>query len=333
MKFSHCLFTFISIFVFSISYFSQSKPEKKPEKISEKSKKEKSYKKSDEPIEVKANIMVLDPQNYPIDDVKQEDLKIFEDGVEQKITYFAKKENDLNIGLVMDNTGSMRTQFGEIIRAGATLVGVLRPRDEMFLMRFVSSDNIEIVEPWTSDKARLNKGLAYMFVAGGASAVIDAIYLSADKLLEREKANKQKRCALILITDGEDRQSFYKKEDIFKLFKGSDAQVFTIGLIGELQEKDVRQSSVRFLNQLALETGGASYFVESSKGKNFEAALISALKAILAELGSQYVVGYTSTNVKRDDLTRKLRVEIANGGKGEKRQCFIRAEFIVPKEK
>lgn len=172
-----------------------------------------------------------------------------------------------------------------------------------------------------------------MFVEGGQSAIVDALYLSVNKLLEREKANKQKRSALILITDGEDRQSYYKKEEVFRLFKGSDAQIFTIGLIGELPDKNIRQNSTRFINQLSLETGGASYFVNSQKRKEFESALLLALKAIITELSSQYVIGYTSTNVKRDDLARKLRVEIADGSKGEKRQGFVRAEFTVPKEK
>ena len=323
MKISRTIFASLLLCLFGIGFVhSQDKSEKK------------SNDKKAEPkaIEVKANLMVLDADGKFANDIKLEDLKIYEDGAEQKITYLAKKENALNIGLVIDNTGSMRTQLERIVTAGRTFVSNLRPQDEIFLVRFVSSEKVYIVQEWTSNKTLLSNALENMYIEGGASAIIDGLYLSANKVLEREKANKSKRGALILISDGEDRNSYYKRQQLFDLFKESDVQIFTIGLIDEIRSEKIKKNSVGFINQLALETGGAAFILQG-KNKEIEDGLVQSLKAILSELNSQYVIGYTSTNQKRDGSLRKLTVQIADGAKGEKRQTFIRESFVVPEEK
>ena len=279
-------------------------------------------------IEVKVNLLVTHGDGKFADDVKLEDLRIYEDGVEQKVTYFAKKQNAFNVGLVVDNTGSMRSQLDTVISAGATFVGNTRPQDEVFILRFVNRDKIEIVQDWTTDKQRLNNALGNLFVEGGQSAVVDALYLSANEILKREKNDKTSRNALILISDGEDRDSFYNQRQLFELFRGSDTQVFTVALVGQFQDGKSKSTAKNFINQLSLETGGASFFVNSK-----QAELVSALKGILTELNSQYVIGYTSTNQKRDGKSRKLTVQIADGAKGEKRQTTLRESFVVPEEK
>ena len=331
MKVSRIVFAFFLLCFFGIGFaYSQ-----------DKSKKDKSKDKDSSPqsIQVKANLMVLEPNNN-FADIKLEDIKIYEDGAEQKITYFAKKENALNIGLVMDNTGSMRSQFNRITAAGVTFVNNIRLQDEVFVIRFVDSDHIEILQEWTANKKLLNSALSNMFIEGGRSAVIDAIYLAVNEVLEREKTDKSKRSAIILITDGEDRDSYYNQKELFDLLKTSDVQIFIIGLTQDLSDqrneytkkKNPKTDSENFIKLLALKTGGAAFILEG-KNKEFENALVQSLKSILTELNSQYVIGYTSTNQKRDGLARKLTVQIADGANGEKRQAFIRESFVVPEEK
>jgi Ca-activated chloride channel homolog len=320
MKISRIITATLLICLAGISFaFSQNDAKK------DKSKNEKAAAKS---VEVKANLLVVNADGKFIDDVKLEDLKIYEDGTEQKVTYFAKKQNAFNVGLVVDNTGSMRSQLDTVISAGATFVGNMRPQDEVFILRFVGRDKIEIVQELTADKQRLNNALGNLFVEGGQSAVIDALYLSANEIAKHEKADKTSRNALILISDGEDRDSFYNQKQLLELFKGSDTQIFTVGLIGGVQEGKPKSMVKNFINQLALKTGGAAFFVN---GKPAE--LVAALKGILTELNSQYVVGYVSTNQKRDGKSRKLTVQIADGAKGEKRQPTMRESFVVPEEK
>jgi Ca-activated chloride channel family protein len=303
----------------------------------DKNSKEKDKKTEQKPVAVEANVMVLDSADKYIDDIKQEDLKIFEDGVEQKITYFAKKEPVLNLGLVIDNTGSMRVQFDKILSTGAVLAVNLRPTDEAFLVRFVSSDKIETVQEWTSDRARLKAGLEQMYIEGGQSAITDALYLSATKMTERAKKDAAKRYALVLITDGEDRASFYTLDKMLSLVEKTDVQIFVIALTRDLSDKkdiitkvkNSKTNAEKYARTVALETGGNAYVLSD---KYSDDDLLKILKSLVAELRSQYVVGYVSTNQKRDNLPRKLTVQVADGAKGEKRKGVIRENFVVPKE-
>lgn len=319
MKFTRIISAlFLIFFVFAFG-FAQEKDSKKDKKNEPK------------PVEVKVNVLVKDVSGNLVDDIKVENLKIFEDGVEQKITYFAKKEPVLNVGLVMDTTGSVRLFLDDIINAGVSFTSNLTKKDEAFLVRFVSSDKIRLVQDWTSNADRLQRSLGELYIEGGQSAVIDALYSSTQKILEREKQQKSTRYALILISDGEDRDSFYDEAQLYQLFKGTDIQIFPIVFPAKYTKKGEKEIR-RFINKMALETGGTAFFLDS-EGKNFAGDLTAAAKAVADELRSQYVVGYTSTNPKRDDSARKLTVQVADGEKGEKRQGFVRESFVAPKEK
>jgi Ca-activated chloride channel homolog len=290
-------------------------------------KKEKDKKPESKPIEIKANLLVMDAKNNYANDIKQEDVKIFEDGVEQKITYFAKKEPILNTGILMDNSGSIRTLLDEFTMVGSTIVNNLRDADEAFVIRFIDSDKIEVIEDWTFDKAKLNEALANMYVEAGQSAVLDAVYLAAQKILERESKDKNKRYAIFMVSDAEDRDSYYKFDNVLKLFKGTDLQVFLLSYAENAPK--AKKKARKLSHLLTLETGGTTYTLDKKHTKD---ELIEVLKKIVLELRSNFVVGYTSTNLKRDGLPRKLRVELADGSKGEKRQALIRDGFTVPEE-
>lgn len=281
------------------------------------------------PVEIKANVLVKDVSDSFVDDIKIENLKIFEDGVEQKLTYFVKKEPILNIGLVMDNTGSMRVFLEDVVRSGKNISNYLIKQDEVFAVRFIDSSKIQLIQDWTSEKRLLNISLDNMFIEGGQSAIIDALYISGQKILDREKKDKSKRYALVIVTDGEDRASFYNETELFKLFTGTDIQIFPIVIPGDFS-KSKQKSVGNFINRLALQTGGTSLFL--AKKKNLEDEISLATRKISDELRAQYVIGYTSTNQKRDGSTRKLTVQVADSEKGEKRQAFIRESFVVPKE-
>lgn len=332
MKLSRQLFAATLVFIFASLCFSQAKWEKK----SDKKKEEKISKKFRNALEIKANVFISDASRKPLDDVKIDDLKIYEDGIEQKITYFAKKEDALNLGFVIDNTGSLRPQEKIVAAIGAALTRDLRPVDEAFIVRFVSSDKVEMVQDWTADKKLLDEALKNLYTEGGQSAIIDAVYLTAEKILEREKSDKKTRRALVLITDGDERDSYHKLDETLALFDKTDVQIFVFALQKELSKdsggeftkyRNPREEAAKFVQTLALETGGAAYIFDK---KYTIEQLNAALKSIGTELGSQYVIGYTSTNQKRDGSTRKLSVKIADGAAGEKRQGIVRESFDVP---
>lgn len=346
MKLSPRIFAFLLVFVFSSVCLPQNKPDAKPEKQSERKKEKQSNKKPAAPVVVKANVSVADAGGKLVNDLKAEDFKIYEDGVEQKITSFTRKESALSVVFVVDNSGSLRSQLKTVSSIVSSLAAGLRPaRDEALIVRFVGSDNITTVQEWTSDKALLTAAPEYFYAEGGQSAIIDALYLSAQQILEREKTDKSKRCALVLISDGEERASYYDAGALFALFEKSDAQIFSFAVVQDLQAsridydsekrkartvKNVKEKAAAFVQTLALETGGAAYIFDK---KYTPDDVNAALKSLAAELGSQYIVGYTSTNQKRDGLPRKLAVQINDGAAGEKRQAAARESFVVPEEK
>ena len=322
MKISRIITATLLICLAGISFaFSQNDSKK------DKSKNEKAKAKS---IEVKANLLVMTADGKFIDDVKSDDLKVYEDGVEQKVTYFAKNPNNLNVGFVIDNTGSMRPLLSEIVKAASILAANLQSTDEAFVVRFVDRTKISVEQPWTSNKAELKDALENLYIEGGQSAITDALYLSTEQLLERRKQDAAKRYALILISDGEERDSYYNPENLFNILRGTDVQIFMLSY-ANLAPKNPKDA-VKFSNRVTFETGG---IVRLLSKKRPDEEIIDALKAIVGELRSNYIIGYTSTNQVRgkDAPPRKLTVQVADGAKGEKRLLNVRESFVVPENK
>ena len=315
MKFTRIIFTFCFIILFStVSAFPQDRAKDKKSK--------------QKPVFIKTNVAVLDANGNFINDTKLENIKVFEDGVEQKLTYFAQKEPILDLVLVFDNTGSMRTTFNEVAKISSVFGNLfLLDKNEVLVVRFVGSDKIEIRQDWTSNKKYVQEAVDNLYIEGGQSAILDAVYLSAQTVLLREEEAKSKRYAILLISDGEERDSYYNFEQTIALFNGTDLQVFLLSFAetAAINKKDARI----FSHLLTLETGGTVYLMPKKFTQN---DIIEALKKIAGELRSQYIVGYTSTNQKRDGLARKLTIEIADNEKGEKRLGFIREGFVVPKD-
>ena len=278
------------------------------------------------PIEVKANVMVLDSKNELVNDIKLEDIKVFEDGVEQKLTSFSKKE-PLTLALVVDNSGSLRSQFDTVISVAKLAVVNLDADDEAAVIRFVSSDKIQVSQEWTSDKRKLVNAVENLYVEGGQSAIVDALFLAAEKLKEKENSAKSKKYAVLLISDCEEQASYYTLAQLITSIRDKDVQIFPFALMGDINPR-TSKSARAFAATLSLRTGGNVYFLE----KKFQQdPILANLKALFIELRSQYVIGYTSSNLARDS-NRKLRVEVRDGEKGEKRQGIIREGYYVPEK-
>lgn len=327
MKFLRQILALAVVFVFSNVCFSQNKIENNKE--------EKHSKKSDNLISVKTNILILDANGQPANDVKSEDLKIFEDGIEQK-NISLTKISGINVGMAIDNSASVRTQLNQISAAANLIVNNLHERDEAFLMRFVSSDKIEVFQDWTSNKPSLLEAIENMYIEGGASAVLDAVYLAAEAIAEKAKNDASKRNILIIISDCEERGSFYKRKEVLKKIKESNVEIYTIGFVQRLflsstsDYKSPREVAVDLAELLTLETNGTAYFPKSSKKNQKE--VVEAAQAVLSELRSQYFIEYVSTNQKSGDKNRKLRVEVAAGAKGERRTAIVRENIRIPND-
>ena len=108
---------------------------------------------------VNITVRVVDRNNRPVNNLPQSDFKVYEDGVLQQIDFFSKSEVPTNYSLVVDNSGSLRLQIEQIIEAGKYLVGTNRADDETAIIRFVSSDKIEVLQDFSKNKTDLNDAL------------------------------------------------------------------------------------------------------------------------------------------------------------------------------
>ncbi len=280
---------------------------------------------------VNLNVRVIDRTNRPINTLTQNDFKVYEDNVLQPIEFFSKSEVPTNYALVIDNSGSLRFQLEKVIEASKIIVGTNRADDETSVVRFVSSDKIEVTQDFTSNKTDVNDALDNLFVEGGQTAIIDAIYLAAEKVDSYEKTrnpNDKKRRALILVSDGEDRDSFYKEQQLYELLRESDVQIYAIGFINELSKeggfigKSPQGKAKAFLERLATETGGKVYF------PNDVSELGSIAQTISSELRTQYSIGYSPTNTAQSNGFKNIKVVVADGPKKEKRIAITRAGII-----
>lgn len=276
---------------------------------------------------VNLNVRVIDRNNRPINNIKQNEFKIYEDNVLQDIAFFSKSEVPTNYGLVIDNSGSLRFQLEKVIEASKIIVGTNKPADETMVIRFVSSQKIEIIQDFTANKAELNDALENLFTEGGQTAIIDAIYLAAEKVDQYENSRKgdRMRRALILVSDGEDRDSFYKEAQLFELLRETDVQIYAIGFVSELSKesgfisKSPQGKAKAFLQRLADETGGKAYFPASPNELNTIATDIAS------ELRTQYSIGYQPSNDKNDGSFRNIRVVVDDGPNKQKRIAVTRS--------
>ena len=283
---------------------------------------------------VNLQVRVIDRNNKPINNLRKEEFHVLEDGVPQPIEEFSREEVPISYGLAVDTSGSLRTQLTSVIDAGKTIVNANKPGDETFLMRFISSDKIETVQDFTANKDALIDGLDSLYVEGGQTAVVDAVYLSAEHVSEYKKddVNDRRRRALIIITDGEDRNSFYKQEQLFSRLREEDVQIFVIGFIGELDNeagfirKSSRDKAVNLINRLASETGGRAFFPQSVS------ELPQIANEIIRDLRTQYVVSYNPTNKTPDGSFRAIKVSVDQPSGSEHRIALTRNGRIARRD-
>ncbi len=283
---------------------------------------------------VQLHVRVIDRNNKPINNVGQGEFHIFEDGVPQKIESFTREEVPISYGLAVDTSGSLRSQLQSVVDAGKTIINSNKTGDETFLVRFISSDKIETVQDFTANKELLMDGLDSFYVEGGQTAIIDAVYLSAEHVSEYRKGDEgdRRRRALIVITDGEDRNSFYKQEQLFARLREEDVQIFVIGFVNELDKeqglirKSPREKAVNLINKLASETGGRAFFPDSV------ADLPQIANEIIRDLRTQYVLSYNPTNKAQDGSYRAIRVTVDQPANSDKRIALTRTGRLARKE-
>jgi Ca-activated chloride channel family protein len=260
-----------------------------------------------------------------VDGLKKEDFKLFEDGAEQTITSFSQEDVPVSLGVLIDLSGSMRNKIDLVTKAALAFVRASNPEDQVFLIGF--NDEVELLQDYTNDIDEIEEALDNTIVTGG-TAVYDAIYLGVQKAQGGVKPKK----SIVVISDGEDRDSYYKLDELISKVQESDVQVFTVGYLNPAPDKGLfgrwskspQQKAREALQRIAEETGGKSYFPQKI------ADLPNIVSEIAHELRNQYSIGYVSSNTARDGSYRRVRVTSASNSKAGY-QVRHRRGYFAPK--
>ncbi|MDQ3908158.1 MAG: VWA domain-containing protein [Acidobacteriota bacterium] len=283
------------------------------------------------PYVVTFPLLVLDEAGRPAADVRPEDVSVTDNGAAAAGVDIRRDGRPVSYGLVIDNSGSVRPVLDAIVRSSEALVRATTPAGETFIMRFVDAKHTGIVEDFTPSEQDLIDALSEMYVEGGQTAVIDAVYDAAKHVAERN-ADRTHRRALVLITDGEDRSSVHKPAELFELLQRENVQVFVIGLTGlldserTLTHRSSRGRATELLESIAAESGGRAFFPEF--GRKSAGELGEAVNQIANDLQSPYVVTYALPSEAADGQFHKVQIRVA-GGK-TKRRVFAAPGYFAP---
>lgn len=276
---------------------------------------------------VDLSLIVTDKTNKPLSTLSKEEVRVYEDKVEQTILSVDTDERPVDLALVIDSSGSLRSLFPSVLEAARQIINQRRPNDETFIESFVSSDKIQAIHDFTSDVNALTESLKLIKIQGGQSAVLDGVYVGASHLAKHNKTPVRRR-ALVLITDGEDRDSRSKLNEVLKQLVVENIQVFVIGLITELDKEAglIRQSpkakAEKLLTTIAEESGGLVFFPRNEK------ELINAADLIGAALRSQFRITYQSSKELTKPEFRKVEMKLTSTG-GEKRKAIAPRGYYV----
>lgn len=256
---------------------------------------------------VALNVTVTDSSGRYVTDLQKEDFLVFEDGVQQEITFFARTPLPIALALLIDTSASMEEKLATAREAAIGFVRRLRPEDTAMVIDFNS--RVTIRQNFTNVRADLEAAIRSTSAAGSTS-LYNAIYISLKELkkVPAVSADTLRRHAVVLLSDGEDTSSLLSFDEVLDLARRSETAIYTIGLRGrDIGQNRGFQEAEFVLRQLAQETGGRAFFPSSVT------ELARIYDQISEELASQYTLGYSSKNPRRDGQWRRIVVRVGRG--------------------
>src|ERR1019366_6001232 len=175
---------------------------------------------------------VLDQKGKLVTNLQEPAFKVLENGVEQPIKIFRREDIPVSLGIIIDNSGSMRDKKSRVAAAALNLVRASNPQDEVFIVNF--NDDAYLDQPFTSKIKKMEEALDRMETKG-VTAMRDAISMSMDYL--KEKAKKDKK-VLVVVTDGNDNTSNINLEDLMRKAQQSDVLIYSIGILSEEEPRE-----------------------------------------------------------------------------------------------
>ena len=255
---------------------------------------------------VSLNVTVTDGTQKYITDLSADDFSVFEDGVKQDVTFFNRTNLPIALALLLDTSASMETKLPTAQEAAIGFAKRLRPQDLAEVIDFDS--RVVVLQSFSSNAPELEQAIRKTS-AGGSTSLYNAVYIALKDLKKVVARNTDeiRRQAIVVLSDGEDTSSLLPFEEVLDLAKRSETAIYAIGLRNaegpSTSMKGFKEAEF-VLRQFAQETGGRAFF------PNQVADLAAIYTQISDELSSQYTVGYTSKNQRRDGGWRRIVVRI-----------------------
>jgi len=253
--------------------------------------------------EVVLHATVVDDKQHIVTNLDRGDFNVYEDGRPQTITSFRHEDIPVAMGIVVDNSGSMREKRQKVNAAALNLVRASNPSDEVFIVNF--NDEYYLDQDFTSSIKKLKEGLEKIEARGG-TALYDAVVASADHLKKDAKLEKK---VLLVVTDGDDNESAETLEQAVKRLQGDGGpSVYAIGI---LEKEEHPKHAKRALQIMSERTGGIAFFPKTLD----EVDEISS--AVAHDIRSQYTIGYKPTTPKNQGGYRQVRVDARSHNHGK----------------
>jgi Ca-activated chloride channel family protein len=254
-------------------------------------------------LKVDVNLVVLhttviDDRGKFADGLKEENFRVFEDKAEQKLAVFKREDIPVSMGLVIDNSGSMRDKRPRVNEAALTLVQNSNPSDEAFVVNFNDDFYLDLDKDFSNSIPELKEALERID-SRGSTALYDALIGSMDHL---KKASKDKH-VLLVVTDGEDNTSRNSLEKTIREIQKTDTVIYTIGLLGE-ENKKAKTKARKALKEIAEASGGLAFFPENVDDVH------NICEQVAHDIRNQYTLAYYPTNTRRDGTFRTVSVEV-----------------------
>jgi Ca-activated chloride channel homolog len=265
------------------------------------------------------NVTVTDNRGRYVSALKSSDFQIFEEGRLQTMKLFRAEDSPASVGLVLDNSGSMREKRADVAKAALDFVNASNSDDEVFIVNFNERVYLGLPReiPFTSDLAQIRSALLKSAPAG-LTALYDAMAVGIEHL----KTGARDRKALVVLSDGGDNASGRTLDEVLQIAQRSSATIYTIGIY-DPSDADRNPGVLRKIAQV---TGGRAYFPGSRED------LGTVWSDIAGGIRSQYTIGYSSTNTNRDGAFRKVKI-VARSAGGKALRVTTREGFVAPSDK
>jgi Ca-activated chloride channel family protein len=269
------------------------------------------------------HVSVLNDRSVFVPGLMEDNFRVLEDKVEQKLSVFKQEDVPVSFGLVVDNSGSMRTKRPQVNAAAITFVKTSNAQDEGFVVNFNDDYYLDTEHDFTSDLAEMRSALERID-ARGSTALYDAVIGSLDHL---KKGTRDKK-VLLVVTDGEDNASRHTLENVVEQAQRADAVIYAVGVFSDDDIKHDHRAMKKArtaLTELAIATGGLAFFPETADDTE------AICTQIAHDIRNQYTLAYYPTNAARDGSFRAVSVQVSPPHGAGKLSVRTRTGYYAPR--